>query len=70
MNMNLMVEVIGQTLPQNGKRYLDIAPSLQFIFNSQTRVDVAFRKEVYSNMIRTAPNGILFRVEHLLFNVL
>ncbi len=70
VNMNLMVELIGQTLPQNGKQYLDIAPSLQFIFNSQTRVDIAFKKELYSNMLRSAPNGILLRIEHLLFNVL
>lgn len=70
VNMNLMVEVIGQTQPQNGKQYVDVAPSLQFIFKSQTRVDIAFRKELYSNMLRSAPNGVLLRVEHLLFNVL
>lgn len=70
VNMNVMVEVIGQYQPQNAKQYIDIAPSVQFIFNSQTRVDVAFRKELYSNMLRSAPNGVMLRVEHLLFNVL
>lgn len=70
VNMNLMVELMGQTQPQNGKQYVDIAPSLQFIFKSQTRVDIAFRKELYSNMVRSAPNGLLLRVEHLLFNVI
>lgn len=70
VNMNVMVDVLGQLLPQNGKQYMDIAPSLQFIFKSQTRVDIGYRKELYSNMIRTAPSGFMLRVEHLLFNVL
>ena len=68
-NFNLMVEFIGQQLLTNSKMYLDVAPSLQFIFNSQTRVDIGYRHEIYSNMQRTAPNGILIRAEHLLFNI-
>ena len=67
-NLNIMAEVIGQLLPGNGKQYLDIAPSLQLIFNSQTRLDLGYRHELYSNMSRLAPNGLLIRVEHLLFN--
>ena len=69
-NLNVMLELMGQTLPGNGRQYVDIAPSLQFIFNSQTRVDVGYRHQLYSNMARTAPNGFMIRVEHLLFNVL
>jgi hypothetical protein len=66
-NFNLMVEVIGQTLPEEGKHAVDIAPSVQFIFNSQARLDVGYRQELYSNMQRTAPNGLLVRFEYLLF---
>lgn len=69
-NFNLMVEFLGQRLLDNGKMYLDIAPSAQFIFNSQTRLDIGYKRQLYSNMSRTASNGILIRVEHLLFNVL
>lgn len=69
-NINVMVEAMSQVLPQNGKRFIDIAPSVQFIFNSQTRIDIGYRKELYSTMQRTAPNGLLLRVEHLLFNVI
>lgn len=68
-NFNIMVELLGQYLPENGKTYLDITPSLQFIFNSQTRFDIGYRQQLYSNMNRTAPNGLLIRVEHVLFNV-
>lgn len=70
INVNGMVELIGQQLLGNDKRYIDLAPAMQFIFNSQTRVDIGYRLELWSNMERTAPNGLLLRVEHLLFNVL
>jgi len=69
-NMNAMVEVIGQYHPEDGKSFLDIAPAIQFIFNSQTRVDIGYKFQLASAMTRTAPTGLLIRVEHLLFNVL
>lgn len=69
-NLNLMVEFLGQRLNDNGKSFLDMAPSIQFIINSQTRIDIGYRKQLYSNMIRTAPNGFMIRFEHLLFNFL
>jgi hypothetical protein len=68
-NVNLMAEFLGQNL-LNNKMYMDIATSVQFIINSQTRVDIGYKKELYSNMLRTAPNGFLIRIEHLFFNAL
>lgn len=68
MNLNIMVECLGQYLPENGKSFMDATASFQFIFNSQTRVDVAYKRELYSNMLRNAPNGFLIRIEHLIFN--
>jgi hypothetical protein len=70
VNMNLMVELLGQWLPETGTTFLDIAPSVQFIFNSQTRLDIGYKFEGTGTMQRVAPNGLLLRVEHLLFNVL
>lgn len=70
VNINGMIEVLAQQSLGSDKRYINIAPSLQFIFNSQTRVEIGYRLEAWSNMERTAPNGLLLRVEHLLFNVL
>lgn len=67
-NFNIMVELLGQYLPSNGKSYMDIAPSVQFIFNSQTRFDIGYRHQLYSRMSRTAPSGFLIRLEHVLFN--
>lgn len=67
-NMNFMVELIGQVLPESSKNSLDIAPSLQFIFFSQARLDVGYRYQLFSNMQRTAPNGFVVRLEYLFFN--
>lgn len=69
-NLNLMVEALGQWHPQTGKSFADIAIAAQLIFNSQTRLDIAYKRELYSTMWRTAPNGFMIRLEHLLFNVL
>ena len=68
-NINLMVECLGQTLAGNGKSYVDIVPAIQFIIRSQARIDFAYRKELYSNMRRTAANGFLLKLEYNLFNV-
>lgn len=69
-NLNLMVEFMGQLNTGSGKYYVDIAPSVQLIFNSQSRVDIGYRKELGSSLIRTAPNGFFIRLEHILFNSL
>lgn len=68
-NINLMVEFLGQTLNQNGKSNLDVVPSIQFIIMSRARIDLAYRKELYSNMVRTAPNGFIIKFEYTIFNV-
>ncbi len=67
-NLNLMCEFLGQILTPNGKSFLDIAPSAQLIIKSKMRVDIGYRQELYSNMLRTAPNGFLLRLEYNFFN--
>ncbi|ATL49611.1 hypothetical protein COR50_21880 [Chitinophaga caeni] len=72
-NLNLYVELLGKSNMgglANGT-YLDIAPAIQFIFNSTTRLDVSYRTELYGNMNRMSPyNNFLIRVEHNIFNAL
>lgn len=68
-NINFMVELLGQTLAENGKSYLDIVPSIQFIVNSQARIDLAYKQELYSSMLRSAPNGVYLKFEYTFFNV-
>jgi len=68
-NINLMVEFLGQTINENGKSYLDVIPAVQFIINSQSRIDFAYRQELYSSMLRSAPNGFYLNFEYTFFNV-
>jgi hypothetical protein len=68
-NMNLMLELLGQHLIGQNENFIDLSPAVQFIFNSQTRVDIGYKVQLYSDMQRVAPNGVMIRVEHLLFNV-
>lgn len=68
-NINLMLELLGQTLAENGKSYLDVVPSVQFIINSQARIDLAYKQELYSSMLRSAPNGMYLKLEYTFFNL-
>ena len=67
-NLNLMIEFLSQVNTGSGKYYMDIAPSVQLIFNSQSRVDVGYRKELSTTVSRTAPNGFFVRFEYNFFN--
>ena len=66
-NINLMIEFVGQTINENGKSYLDVVPAIQFIINSQARVDLAYRQELVNSMLRTAPNGAYLNLEYTFF---
>ena len=63
-NLNLMLEALGQTNLQSGRSFVDLAPALQFIFNSRVRLDLAARFPVLGTMERTAPRGLMVRMEY------
>ncbi|WP_295122432.1 hypothetical protein [uncultured Chitinophaga sp.] len=68
-NMNLYVEFLGKANMDQGRgNYIDVAPAIQFIFNSTTRLDLAYRWEVSGNMVRNMPNSFTVRMEHNIFN--
>ena len=69
LNLNAMVELLGQTNIGSGKGYLDIAPSLQVIINSVARIDVGGRIQLSSKLYRTAPEGFFVRLEYNFFNL-
>ena len=68
-NINLMVEFVGQTINETGKSYVDVVPAIQFIFNSQARLDLAYRQELMSSMLRSAPNGFYFNLYYTFFDL-
>lgn len=67
-NLNLMLEFLSQVNVGSGKYYMDIAPSVQMIFKSQSRIDVGYRKQLNTTLVRTAPNGFFVRLEYNFFN--
>lgn len=68
-NLNLMVEMLGQTNMGSGKTYLDLAPVVQFIIHSQLRVDAGYRFAMVKELGRTTTAGFLIRLEYNIFNV-
>lgn len=70
-NFNLYFEMLGKTNPVNGKSYLDLAPAVQVIINSRTRIDLGYRFQVAGDMPgRYNKNMYLARAEFNFFNVL
>lgn len=68
-NINLMIEFVGQTLNESQKSFLDVVPSIQFIVNSQARIDLAYKQELYSSMLRSAPNGFYLNLQYTFFSL-
>jgi len=68
-NINLMFEIVGQTLNENQRSFLDVVPSIQFIINSQARIDLAYKQQLYSSMLRSAPNGVYLNLQYNFFNL-
>lgn len=68
-NINAMLELVGQTITHNGRSYMDIVPAIQFIINSQARIDVAYQKQLYGSVYRPLDNGVFLKLEYTFFNV-
>jgi hypothetical protein len=68
-NVNLMAELLGQTTAGNGYTYLDLASSIQFIINSRIRADLGYRFPLIEKLHRTAPRGVVVKLEYNIFNV-
>lgn len=68
-NVNLMAELLGQTNLQKGTSFLDLAPSVQFIFKSRMRLDLGYRFTLKEQLNREYGTSFLVRFEYNLFNV-
>lgn len=70
-NFNAYFELLGKTDPASGQSYLDLAPALQVILNSTTRIDLGYRFQAVGNMTnRYTKNMYLLRAEFNFFNVI
>ncbi len=68
-NINLYTEFLGTNTWDNKKYFLDIAPAIQFIFNSIARVDIGYRIQLIGNTQRMANSYFLVKLEYNFLNV-
>jgi hypothetical protein len=67
-NFNLYTELIAQRSLDNNRYYVDIAPALQLIFASATKLNFGYRHQVGTNMHRMTNSSWLLSVETTILN--
>jgi hypothetical protein len=65
-NLNLYVELMGQQGLEQSDYMIDLAPAVQLIFNSATKVNLGARFQVGGNMSRVANQNYFISLEHSL----
>jgi hypothetical protein len=56
-NLNLYLEILSQQTLDRKTNYLDIAPAVQLIFNSNAKLNLGYRFQATGNMSRMANNS-------------
>lgn len=68
-NVNLYCELLGASSVDKKGYFLDVAPAVQFIFNSISRLDLSWRKQVAGDMKRLSDSYFMVRLEYNFLNV-
>ena len=69
-NVNLYLELLGQKLFSGRGQYLDAAPAIQFIFNSQAKLNLGYRFALLEKTNRMTNNSLYLSLDYLFFNAL
>lgn len=69
-NLNLYVEFLGQRTLDKSRYFADLAPAVQLIFNSNTKLNLGYRFQLTSNMHRMSEESWLISVERTFLNAL
>lgn len=69
-NVNIYAELLGQQTLDAGRKvsFVDLAPALQLIFNSNTKLNVGYRFQLGGNMQRMAEASWLVSIERTFLN--
>lgn len=70
INLNLYLEFLGKSSLDGFGSFIDMAPSIQFIFGSRTRLDFSYERQIAGDLSRISNIQFLTRLEYTLFNVL
>lgn len=71
-NLNLYLELLGgRNMNWPGEKYyLDLAPAIQFIFNSTDKLNFGYRYQIAGDISRMANTGFMISYEHIFLNAL
>jgi hypothetical protein len=69
-NLNLYTTLLAQQTLDRRTYYVDLAPAVQFIFNSNTKLNIGHRFQLSSTMERMASNSWLISLERTFLNAL
>lgn len=71
-NLNIYAELLGgQNLDWEYEKYfLDLAPSMQLIFNSTSKLNLGYRFQLKSDIYRNMKNSWMISFEHIFLNAL
>lgn len=69
-NLNFYLELIGQELLDKKVGFTDLAPAVQLIFGSTTKLNLGYRFQLNGSMQRMATNSWLISLERTFLNAL
>jgi hypothetical protein len=70
VNLNVYLELLGMKGLEAGRYYLDLAPALQLIVNSTTKINLGIRTQTAGSAYRLARQNYFLSVETSVLNVL
>jgi hypothetical protein len=69
-NLNLYLEILAQQSLDRSAWFVDMAPAIQLIFNSNTKLNVGYRFQMDGTMQRMARTSWLVSFERTFLNAL
>ncbi|HZH95911.1 MAG TPA: hypothetical protein VEY06_08505, partial [Flavisolibacter sp.] len=71
-NVNLYAELLGSRNVFNvdDKYFVDLAPSVQFIFKSTGKLNIGYRFQLDGDIYRMSKNSFMVSYEHIFLNAL
>ncbi|MCH5715898.1 hypothetical protein [Niabella hibiscisoli] len=69
-NFNIYTEILAQQTLDTKRYYIDMAPGVQLIFNSNSKLNLGYRFQLGSDMYRMATNSFQLSFERTFFGVL
>jgi hypothetical protein len=69
-NFNIYLELLGSNTFDKQLHFVDLAPAVQLIFNSNTKLNAGYRFQLSGNMHRMATESFLVSLETTFLNVL